>query len=326
MRLSWILVFLGVGPSLSAAVEARIETSDISRFWIAYDRLAGARTTDDSIAIVQGMYIDPATEQFQSFIKARAFTAGEYVRMIRSAPKFWASVRPLTERIDERIPEIEVVLDQLAHVIPNFKRPDVCFAIGCLRTGGTTSKNLVLVGTEIAAADDTVDKSELNGWLQSILGQTGDIVAMVAHEAVHTQQRGFPFDEFFSLLKHKRLSLLNQAIGEGTADFIPKRFLGLNINAPVHAYGAANHTTVWCAFAASIDTARFAYGDWLYGGARTTGRPADLGYYIGCRISEAYYDRAPNKTRALKTLLRRGKYKKVYRRSGYAEIPCTGDH
>ncbi len=309
------------GPSWAGSI---IQTEDIGRFWTAFDSLATARSHADSVDVIQRLYIDHASENFIAFIKARNFTAEEYVSVIRRTPKFWASIRPLTERIAGRAAEIEAILDTMAVILPGFQRPDVCFAIGCLRTGGTTSRGLILVGAEIAAADSTVDKSEMNAWLQGILGQTGDIVAMVAHEAVHTRQRGFPFDEFFSLLKHKRLSLLNQSIGEGAADFIPNRFLGLTINAPLHAYGEAHHAELWCAFSDAIDTSRFEYGDWLYGGSRTSGRPADLGYYIGCRISEAFYDGASNKTRALKTLLRRGQYKKVYRRSGFADLTCPG--
>ena len=172
--------------ALTGRPTAVFETSDIGRFWAAFDRLPDAQTLDDSIAILQRMYIDEATEPFKAFIRARAFTAGEYVRVIRTAPKFWASIRPVTERIAGRQAEIEALFDTMATILPGFRRPDVCFAIGCLRTGGTTSKSMILVGAEIAAADNTVDKSELNGWLRSILGQTGDIVAMVAHEAVHT--------------------------------------------------------------------------------------------------------------------------------------------
>jgi hypothetical protein len=310
----------------TARPSARIETSDISRFWAAYDRLADARTYEDSVRIFQQGYLDPASEYFKRFIRIRDFTAKEYVKLIRQAPEFWASIRPLTERIADRKAEIQATLDSLARILPGFKQPDVCFAIGCLRTGGTTAKNLILIGAEIAAADETVEKSALNAWLQGVLGNTGDIVAMIAHEAIHTQQRGIPLGEFFSLLKHKRLTLLNTSIVEGSADFITHRFLGLNINGSLYAYGEAHHDQLWCEFALACDTARFTFGNWLYAGAKSKDRPADLGYYIGCRISEAFYDQASNKTRALKILLRRGKYKKVYRQSGYADIPCTGDH
>jgi hypothetical protein len=43
---------------------------------------------------------------------------------------------------------------------------------------------------------------------------------------------------------------------------------------------------------------------WLYQGDAATDRPADLGYFVGARICRAYYDRATDKARALRTIFR----------------------
>jgi hypothetical protein len=237
-------------------------------------------------------------------------------------PAFWKSIRPLTQAIDQRRPEILAVFDTLSRVLPGFTAPDVCFAIGCLRTGGTTSNHMILIGAEIAAADPSVDKAGMNDWLQYVLGQSGDIVSMVAHEAVHTRQTGFPFFEIFSLISHRKLNLLNMSITEGSADFITSRFLGLNINEKVHAYGKAHYCPLLNEFRKDIATEPFDYSHWLYNGNASKGRPADLGYYMGSLITAAYYDLAPDKTIALKTVMRLGKYKKVYRRSGMEAVVC----
>ncbi len=42
---------------------------------------------------------------------------------------------------------------------------------------------------------------------------------------------------------------------------------------------------------------------WLYNGVGTPEKPGDLGYWVGYRIAKAYYDKAPNKRVALRTLL-----------------------
>ena len=152
----------------------------------------------DSIHIIQRDYINRATPFFKKFLEKRNFTSEEYVNLIGRHPKFWTTIRPLTENIANRKPEIESVLDSLAVKLPNFKRPDVCFAIGCIRTGGTTSRDLILIGSEIAASDASVDKTGMNAWHQSVIGNSGDIVAMIAHEAVHTQEHGIPFGKFLN--------------------------------------------------------------------------------------------------------------------------------
>ena len=72
-------------------------------------------------------------------------------------------------------------------IFPGFKIPDIYFGIGCLRQGGTIKGNTIIIGAELAAADTLIDKSELSTWLKSVVGKTGDIVAMTAHESIHVE-------------------------------------------------------------------------------------------------------------------------------------------
>ena len=305
-----------------SAQQATILTTDINHFWQAYDSAVQVANEEDRIQIFQTLYIDRASDGFKEFLKKRKFTAKEYTFLLSKYPEFWKTIRPHTEKIASRTQEIQSVLDQLGEVLPGFRMPSVCFAIGGLRTGGTTSKNWVLVGAEIAAADVTVNTSELNSWLKSVMLSNGDIVSMVAHEAVHTQQSGFPAGEFFTLIKHKKLSLLNMAITEGSCDFITDHFLGLNINPHIHTYGEQHRCELFTEFKKSATDVPFDYSNWLYNGNNSKSRPADLGYYVGSEISIAFYDQSADKTKALKTILKRGKYKKVYKGSGFEESEC----
>jgi hypothetical protein len=312
----FLLMALAAFSSFCHAQHSTIETSDIKRFWEAYDRLNGAKSKEDSIKIIQQNYLNRASSGLKKFIAVRDLKDEEYVKRLGLYPEFWKSVRPLTEEIQHRTKEINNVLDELAVHLPGFEHPDVCFAIGVMRTGGTTSKNLILVGAELAASDATVVKSELGAWHRSVIGNTGDIVAMIAHEGVHTRQRGFPLHEIFSLLRHKKLRLLNMAIVEGSADFVTRKFMNLNINEPLYHYAQQREVKLWGEFMTTVKTSPFDYSLWLYNGVSPDGRPADLGYYIGYKISEAYYEQATNKERALKILMKRGRYKYVFRKSG----------
>ena len=49
------------------------------------------------------------------------------------------------------------------------------------------------------------------------------------------------------------------------------------------------------------------------------GRPADLAYFVGYRISQAYYDQAPDKKSAIEAILNFADADKLLRDSGYAE-------
>lgn len=302
--------------SLWAKKDKDIETIDIQNFWAAYDLLDTAKSYKDSVKIIQREYLNKATDHFKSFIRIRRFTAVEYVKKIRLYPKFWQSIRLPTENIAKRKDEIEAILDKYEECIPYFRRPDICFAIGCLRSGGTTEKGLILIGAEIAASTPAVDKSEMKGWLASVIGNTGDIISMVAHEAIHTQQ----FD--LRLIRRNKNLLLEQSLKEGVADFLTTELFGLNINASGYIYGEEHECELWKEFEKDLEENPRAYQKWLYQGNSSKDRPADLGYYIGHKIARAYYIKQKDKRKAIRTLLNIARSKKILEKSGYHLESC----
>lgn len=185
-----------------------IETTDIDNFWAAFDKLKSATTQIDSIEIIQSDYIDHSTNYFKEFIKLRNFKAQEYVSLIRKYPKFWKSIRKETEKVKYKINEIQEIFVLYEKALPNFKRPNICFAIGCLRTGGTIAENMILIGTELAASTAETDASELSPWLKSVVGTFENIGAVISHESIHTQQ------------KNRLKTLAEFALNEGVADFL----------------------------------------------------------------------------------------------------------
>jgi hypothetical protein len=289
----------------------KIETTDIDNFWKAYDYLENAETKADSIKIIQEFYIDKATEEFKEFIRVRNFTSEEYVLKLSLYPKFWKSIRSKTLNIKTRKKEIEIIFEKFERVLPNFKKPKVCFAIGCLRTGGTVSKELILIGSEIASADATVDKSELSSWLQSIIGKTGDINGMIAHETIHTQQ-----------INVKKLNLLTGVMNEGIADFITYKIFEENINKESFAFGVDNECKLRKEFITDLKNNPKDYSKWLYSGNKSGERPADLGYYIGFKIAQEYYETQTDKRKALNELLNHKKYRKIFKKSKFKHKSC----
>jgi hypothetical protein len=283
-----------------------IETSDIDNFWNAYDKLKDAKSINDSINIMQTDYIDKSSQYFKEFIRVRNFKAEEYIKLLRKYPKFWISIRKETENVKYRKGEIIKILDKYEQEIPNFKRPNVCFGIGCLRTGGTVSNNLILIGTEIAASTRETEKSELSPWLKSVIGTNGDIVEMVSHETIHTQQKeGYLRD------------LVEHSISEGVADFLSEKISGIKINKVSYKYGFANDSELRKEFLNDYSINKNDISKWLYNGNNSEQKPADLGYYIGYRIAEEFYNKTIDKEKAILHLLNRKRYLKIFKNSNY---------
>jgi hypothetical protein len=136
LTIFFITIFYSAFPQRNQIVE----TKDIDHFWIAFDKLESAKTKNDSIEIIKSYYIDQSTKYFKEFIKLRNFKAEEYVNLINKYPKFWKSIRKDTKNVKKKINDINKILDAYEKEFPNFKRPDICFAIGCLRTGALSVK------------------------------------------------------------------------------------------------------------------------------------------------------------------------------------------
>jgi len=72
------------------------------------------------------------------------------------------------------------------------------------------------------------------------------------------------------------------------------------------------------AFASQTDQEKTA-SQRLYGSSGGNGRPVDLGYWMGYKISEAYFKKASDKKQAVRDMLLIKNCKEFLNASGYAE-------
>lgn len=75
-----------------------------------------------------------------------------------------------------------------------------------------------------------------------------------------------------------------------------------SISEALDAYGLAHEAELWDEFSGGMDDRDLA--GWLYdGGAARPDRPADLGYFVGRRIAEAWWERHGDDDDALERVL-----------------------
>lgn len=60
-------------------------------------------------------------------------------------------------------------------------------------------------------------------------------------------------------------------------------------------------------------------GEWMYRQTTTDGKPADMAYWIGKRIAEAYYHNAEDKSLALRELVGFSNANEILSKSRYGE-------
>ncbi|MEN2792047.1 hypothetical protein ABC974_20630 [Sphingomonas oligophenolica] len=272
-----------------------IETRDIDRFWTAYEAVRSATDRPTKLSSFQRLYLDPATPGLQALMAARRYTPAQYVDAIDNYPKFWASIRPLTARAKEAAAPLAKDLATFRQIYPELKPASITYAIGVLRTGGTTTGTMVLIGAEIALADETVDVSELPEPMRSRLGTFFRTRPFInngqnnVHEYVHTQQQ------------ESGDSLAARVAYEGVAEFVAERVTGHRPPLQLYVYGSAHRNAVRARF--RVDMAKTDWDDWLYNSDRNVFGVSDMGYFVGYEIARGFYDRAHDKRAAIRAMI-----------------------
>jgi hypothetical protein len=283
MRLPFNLLAALLLPCSALAAPSQVVTDDIARFWTTYDAVRAEPDAERRVALVQQRYIDPGSPGLHALMQVRNYTAREYAEAMQSWPRFWTSVRPLTANAQQASATLEQDLAAFRALYPALRPAIITYAVGVLRTGGTTLRDKVLIGAEMALGDERVDVSELPEPMRSRLrifydSRPGANNAQNnLHEYVHTQQR------------ETTGNLAQYAVREGVAEYVAERISGRRPALPLYSYGPKHEAEIRTRFIAEMD------GDdldnWLYNSARNPFGVSDVGYYAGYRIAQEYMRR-----------------------------------
>ncbi len=283
---------------------ARIVTTDIPNFWRAYDLLPAATTRADSVGVVREHYLDRASAGLQAFFRLRIQSAENILRALDRMPRYYAAIRTNTLGIGRVEPRIREGYRRFKNVYPAARFPDLYFLIGVFASSGTFANEGVLIGTEMIVADETTPRDELPVWAPPADTSANAVACLAVHELVHVQQ-DYARGRF----------LLAQSLREGVANFLARLTTGCTGAAEsVYDYGIAHERELWEEFRQQLTGA---YDNWLYNGHTSKDRPGDLGYFMGDRIAEAYYNRPLDKRQAVYDLLHIADYGAFLTASGY---------
>lgn len=268
--------------------DVRLITEDVERFWQAFDR---ARPEFDPL-VLDRFYLRKASPGLRDFLGRRLHGPGQLSKALQDAPRFYESIRDSTRRICDMEPQIREVFRALKRLYPEALFPPVYFVVGRLNCGGARTERGIIIGAEMYARTPDTPTEELRDWLLQVLQPVDAVPHAVAHELVHFQQKR---------AREEPLTLLFAALREGAADFLAEKISGRHVNEPVYEWARSRERELWREFRQKMGARD--YSDWLYGGDFDDGRPADLGYWMGYRIVDAYWRRAQDERRAVREIL-----------------------
>lgn len=275
-----------------------IITADLDRFWVALEK-AGP---DINSQAIDELYIKPGSKGVRAFTKGRIKNAEHLSAVIKAHTRYYHSIKASTDSIAGMKDQIRQSLVKLKELYPEAIFPPVYFVMGALNSGGTSSNDALIVGADMYGLTANTPTDELNDWLKMTIKPVREIPHIVAHELIHFQQ------------KYDGGPLLAASIKEGSADFIAELISGRHINQPVHDFANPKEKELWLEFKERMNGKD--YSGWLY--SSTKGRPNDLGYWMGYKITNAYYDQAKDKKKAIDDILHIKDFNNFLDQSGYA--------
>ena len=279
----------------------KIVTADITNFWEMYDVYKKSGSIDD----ISNLYFAKKSTGLDAFTKRRVINPKEMEKVLKAYPRYLESIRSNTLKLEGVKDKLRKYLLKLKEIYPDVYYPDIYFTIGCFNTGGTVSGRMLLIGAEMMCADENSPKDELNTWLKGNIGEFSNIEKIVLHESIHTLQ------------VTGSETLLEAAILEGACDFITYLITGKEMTAPHYEYGNKYEKGLWIEFKKEMTGTGFSR--WLYSGENSIGRPSDLGYFMGYKICEAYYENAEDKQQAVKDIIEVEDFGNFLKKSRYEE-------
>lgn len=274
------------GPSTDPDA-ARLVTTDIDNFWLAFEK----QTPETMETVFQTDYLDIGSEGLKAFTALRISNAEKLADTVKKHPEFYRSIKETTLRVREFAPQMRASFEALQQLYKKAVFPDVYFMIGRMNSGGTITDTGLLIGVEMFALHDGMPDHELSDWHKAVLARHEKLPHIVAHELMHYQQS----------YAGKGNSLLSAVLTEGIADFVAERISGKHINHHLHTYANPLEQELWNEFKKSMQSDD--YSAWLYNGNNAGDRPADLGYWMGYKIAESYFEHAADKTQAIHDML-----------------------
>ena len=305
---SLVVIALAVTPAvaqqtLTSDVAADPETaifvySDIENFVRAQ---AAIEQGDDPAAALQREYFDAASPGLLLFIEKYDLTLDRLLAAMVERPEEYRRTGATLEALMSREPEFRRAYTDIQRVIPDAVFPPTYFVVAGYRGIGSGS----VEGPLISIEKKTVEAIA-----------AGDIEPTLVHEMMHMQQLAAVGEDYFVIFSGEERTLLALSIREGAATYFSELITGGSEHKnEARDYYLAHETELWEAF--RVDMLGHDMGDWLWEQPTDPEQPRDLGYAIGARIVEAYYQSASDKAAAARRIMAITDYPAFLHKSAY---------
>jgi hypothetical protein len=270
---------LAAAPAHAAPKGPQILTADVTRFYQVFEAHGG----HPSAEVLDRDYLAPGTAGLHEFMGLRNVSGATIAKAIDAHPEAYENARKCLAVLPNVKRRLTVDLAKLARIYPEAKFPPVTLVVGRTRPVGITNPSGVTIGLEALCLADFMNPDPEDRF-----------VHVAAHEYAHIQQAG----RYATVdVGSPDATVLTMSLMEGAGEFTAELISGDVANQAQRAVAKGHEAEIEQAFVRDEDKTDLSA--WMYNGTGRADAPGDLGYWVGYRIVKAYYDRAPDKHRAL---------------------------
>ncbi len=265
--------------SLSARPAAiEIQTEDVERFYSVYELADGQPTAEQ----IQHDYLDRGTAGLRHLTQVRNVNAENIARAVAAQPELYLNARACLAALPRVRARLDRTFDRLLDLYPEGQGPPVTILVSRGRPHAIAGP-----GSGVQVALEAMCSETTARFLDP--GVDDRFVHVIAHEYIHVQQAP----------ERLNPTVLERALEEGVAEFLGDLISGGLANLAVHRSAKGRELEIETAFAAALDQRDLSA--WF---DNTTAREVgQLGYWVGYRIANSYYQRAPNKRAAIREMI-----------------------
>jgi hypothetical protein len=291
------LAIMGVLPfavpaASGGAVGPVIHIEDVELFYKVYDAAGGHPTADQ----LQHDYIDSGSDGLHQFAAARNISGTAIAAALAMRPAIYSDSKrclAVLPRVRERL---EVALHKLSGLYPQASLPPVTIAVGRGKP--------VAIGSPVSGIQVGLEALCATNYLNPNVEDR--FVHVIAHEYIHVQQ-------VQALVDDEHPTVLELSLIEGAAEFMAELTSGEVAYSQLSASTQGHEKEIETAFVSDEDKTDLS--KWLNNG--TSERPGDLGYWVGYRIVESYYQHSTSKPRAIREIIQMTNCKAFLATSGW---------
>lgn len=274
--------------------KAELIYSDVENFLEAFENL---NKTSDTIAVLKEYYFDRASAGLKEYIGKHNITSELLKDAIIKDPERYAKIADFFVNRASFSPKFKTIMQGFNQVVPSAMYPPTYLLVGANRGIAQASKYGQLVTiTRVLDNDEKLKK-------------------LIVHELAHFQQAMSLGIQAYGAVYGKPNNMLDLCLREGGAEYITFLVLNEITQTKSLAYYNENESDLKSRFMTDLGKQNTKF--WLWDSIEDPDTPNLLGYVMGYKICEAYYQNTSDKKTALNDILAITQPEKFLEASGY---------